>query len=98
MRPEFHFQTTAVVSRMTTLRIIMYGRYFGLQALIPVSTGILPHSLPEWTFRTRPAFWRIAFTLKLPELLKTTLIAIREKLRQASSFPIGPQIWCPIGQ
>ena len=37
-------------------QIIMYGRYFGLQALIPVITGILPHSLPEWAFRARPAF------------------------------------------
>ena len=25
---------------------------------IPVSTGILPHSLPEWAFRARPGLWR----------------------------------------
>src|SRR6218665_2390133 len=24
----------------------------------PVSTGILPHSLPEWAFRARPGLWR----------------------------------------
>src|SRR6218665_1989335 len=25
----------------------------------PGSTGILPHSLPEWAFRARPGLWRI---------------------------------------
>src|SRR6218665_1236562 len=24
----------------------------------PVSTGIFPHSLPEWAFRARPGLWR----------------------------------------
>src|SRR6218665_1623636 len=26
--------------------------------MAPVSTGILPHSLPEWAFRARPGLWR----------------------------------------
>jgi len=86
-----------MVSRMT-LQIIMYGRYFGLQTLLPVSTGIFPHSLPEWAFRARPAFFLIAFTLKLPELLKTTLVTGKAKLRQTSSFESGPLTWCPIEQ
>src|SRR6218665_1209309 len=29
-----------------------------LSNLFPVSTGILPHSLPEWAFRARPGLWR----------------------------------------
>src|SRR6218665_3097547 len=28
------------------------------QGPTPVSTGILPHSLPEWAFRARPGLWR----------------------------------------
>src|SRR6218665_2081301 len=43
-------------------------------------------------------FGGFAFALKLPELLNTNLAAVRAKLGQRSCFPIGPQIWCPIGQ
>jgi len=69
-------------------------RYFGLQALIQVSTGILPHALSELAFRARPGLLRIAFTLELPELLKTNLVSVGEvaKLGQTFSFPNGPQI------
>src|SRR6218665_2488614 len=31
---------------------------FERDVLYPVSTGILPHSLPEWAFRARPGLWR----------------------------------------
>ena len=82
----------AVVSRMTTLQIIMCGRYLGMQALIAISTGILLHSLLEWAFRARPAFLRIAFTLKLPELLKTTLVTVKangSRTYPSRTFPPG---------
>ena len=64
----------------------------------PGSTGILPHSLPEWAFRARPGIGGFAFALKLPELLNRNLAAVRAKLGQTSCFPNGPQIWCPKGQ
>src|SRR6218665_1267622 len=31
----------------------------------PGSTGILPHSLPEWAFRARPGLWRICLCPKV---------------------------------
>src|SRR6218665_2171031 len=37
---------------LTLWRLLFSFRY-------PVSTGIFPHSLPEWTFRARPGLWRI---------------------------------------
>src|SRR6218665_546945 len=66
----------------------------------PVSTGIFPHSLPEWAFRALLylGFGGFAFALKLPELLNTNLPTVRAKLGQTSCFPNGPQIWFPIGQ
>src|SRR6218665_582942 len=35
------------------------GRRERVPRVFPVSTGILPHSLPEWAFRARPGLWRI---------------------------------------
>src|SRR6218665_3858164 len=34
----------------------------------PVSTGILPHSLPEWAFRARPGLWRICLCPKVARI------------------------------
>src|SRR6218665_3529776 len=34
----------------------------------PVSTGIFPHSLPEWAFRARPGFWRICLCPKVARI------------------------------
>src|SRR6218665_3781169 len=34
----------------------------------PVSTGILPHSLPEWTFRARPGLWRVCLCPKVARI------------------------------
>src|SRR6218665_2321759 len=66
----------------------------------PVSTGILPLSLPEWSFRVDLGFCGFEFALKLPEspeLLNTNLVTVRAKLGQTSYCPNGPQIWFPAG-
>src|SRR6218665_107904 len=34
----------------------------------PVSTGIFPHSLPEWAFRARPGLWRICLCPKVARI------------------------------
>src|SRR6218665_944030 len=34
----------------------------------PVSTGILPHSLPEWAFRARPGLWQICLCPKVARI------------------------------
>src|SRR6218665_1870686 len=34
----------------------------------PVSTGILPHSLPEWAFRARPGLWRICLCPRVAQI------------------------------
>src|SRR6218665_266947 len=34
----------------------------------PVSTGIFPHSLPEWAFRARPGLWRICLCSKVARI------------------------------
>src|SRR6218665_3524283 len=34
----------------------------------PVSTGIFPHSLPEWAFRARPGLWRICLYPKVARI------------------------------
>src|SRR6218665_3214672 len=48
---------------LRTLRLIKEGfpKY-------PVSTGILPHSLPEWAFRARPGLWRICLCPKVARI------------------------------
>src|SRR6218665_1225795 len=48
----------------------------------PVSTGILPKSLPKWAFRVGLGFGGFEFALKLPELLNTNLVTVRAKLGQ----------------
>src|SRR6218665_2044249 len=69
-----------------------------LTVACPVSTGILPHSLPEWAFRARPGLWRNCLCPKVARIAERKLAAVRAKLGQTSCFPNGPQIWCPIGQ
>src|SRR6218665_3720020 len=34
----------------------------------PISTGILPHSLPEWAFRATPGLWRICLCPKVARI------------------------------
>src|SRR6218665_2609430 len=69
------------------------------QEYIPVSTGILPHSLPEWAFRARPGLWRNCLCPKVARIAEQKFAnRYRAKLGQTSSFPNGPQIWFPIGQ
>src|SRR6218665_3618677 len=41
---------------------------FPLFHYLPVSTGILPHSLPEWAFRARPGLWRICLCPKVARI------------------------------
>src|SRR6218665_1602388 len=65
---------------------------------VPVSTGIFPHSLPEWGFKQDLGFCGFAFALKLPEWTNTNLLTVRAKLGQTPSFPNGPRIWFTIGQ
>src|SRR6218665_1116894 len=36
----------------------------------PVSTGIFPHSLPEWAFRTRPGLRRICLCPKVARIVE----------------------------
>src|SRR6218665_2077111 len=36
----------------------------------PVSTGIFPHSLPEWAFRARPGLWRICLCPKVARIAR----------------------------
>src|SRR6218665_1179626 len=64
----------------------------------PVSTGILPHSLPEWAFRARPGLWRNCLCPKVARIAEQKFGSVRAKLGQRSCFLNGPQIWCPIGQ
>src|SRR6218665_2922582 len=40
----------------------------GFKAGSPVSTGILPHSLPEWAFRARPGLWRNCLCRKVARI------------------------------
>src|SRR6218665_3919260 len=37
-------------------------------SVFPVSTGILPHSLPEWAFRARPGLWQICLCPKVARI------------------------------
>src|SRR6218665_894876 len=71
-----------------------------VRASNPVSTGILPHSLPEWAFWARPGLWRNCLCPKVARIAeqKFALPTVKAKLGQTSSFPNGPQIWFPIGQ
>ena len=39
----------------------------------PVSTGIFPHSLPEWAFRARPGLWRICRCPKVARIAEHKL-------------------------
>ena len=51
-----------------------------MMMMIPVSTGIFPHSLPEWALGQDLGFGGFAFALKLPELLNINLLTVRAKL------------------
>src|SRR6218665_2391035 len=67
----FYMQTTVELTAQTTVcihlncnitSITLKGSLSAIWTeihCIPVSTGILPHSLPEWAFRARPGLWRI---------------------------------------
>src|SRR6218665_3049926 len=52
----------AVYRRQSTLKQKMTYSH------IPVSTGILPHSLPEWAFRARPGLWQIYLCPKVARI------------------------------
>src|SRR6218665_3832121 len=54
----------------------------------PVSTGIFPHSFPEWAFRTRPGLWRICLCHKVARIAEHKFGSrYKAKLGQTSSFP-----------
>ena len=39
-----------------------------IDTVSPFSTGIFPHSLPEWAFRARPGLWRICLCPKVARI------------------------------
>ena len=78
-RPQEFFQRWTILSRVARCSVFNRTvRYFGFLSNIkmivglipdriafPVSTGVLPHSLPEWAFRARHGLWRICLCPKV---------------------------------
>src|SRR6218665_3913230 len=83
-------QAERTFSTMRRVRII-FARQWVMRG--PVSTGIFPHSLPEWAFRARPGLWRIFLCPKVSRIAEHKFGSrYRAKLGQTSCFPImGPK-------
>ena len=55
--------------------------------MYPVSTGIFPHSLPEWAFRARPGLWRICLCPKVAQIAEHKFGSRYGKVRANILFP-----------
>src|SRR6218665_1247569 len=62
-----------------------------LKVAYPVSTGILPHSLPEWALRARPGLWRICLCPKVARIAEHKFGSRYGKVRAKILFPY----WAP---
>src|SRR6218665_288431 len=58
----------AHIKKTVTVRFILDHPVYMPLSRFPVSTGILPHSLPEWAFRERPGLWQICLCPKVARI------------------------------
>src|SRR6218665_1759185 len=61
--------------------------FCGINTWFPVSTGILPHSLPEWAFRARPGLWRNCLCPKVARIAEHKFGSRQGKVRSNILFP-----------
>src|SRR6218665_786955 len=60
---RLHLRMVRIKERYPIAKVEIDGEYYN-----PVSTGIFPHSLPEWAFRARPGLWRICLCPKVARI------------------------------
>src|SRR6218665_3967968 len=69
----------------------LFSHISNLKTHNPVSTGILPHSLPEWALRARPGLWRICLCPKVARIAEHKFGSRYGKVRAKILFPY----WAP---